>query len=149
MRRRSLAIALVAVVLAWEPLLHPFGQGAIVVGALYGPTLVGTDPSRWITPEPRVSDTEERFDGVTLRVTWWRPAWGDRHPALLVVNGATPVGNDDYVTRRFCEALARAGYLAMLPEFPFLKLGRFESNATRQIDAAFARLRAEPDAQGQ
>jgi dienelactone hydrolase len=83
-----------------------------------------------------------------MRVTWWRPAWGDRHPALMMVNGATALGNDDPETTRLAEALARAGYLVMLPEFPFIREGVLEPHAPTIIDAAFARLRAVPDTRG-
>ena len=66
----------------------------------------------------------------------------------MLVNGATPVGNDDAETRRLGEALARAGYLVMLPEFPFIKEGHLDRRATAIIDGAFARLRALPETRG-
>src|SRR5712692_9117110 len=150
-RRRWLAIvALLVVGLAWSPLIRPLAQGGVVLLELYAPTLSGVpsggssdrDVAALVTPAPRVTDTIERFAGVEMRVTWSRPGWGDRHPGILVVNGATPAGNDDPVTRRFTMALARAGYLVMLPELPFLKIGRLESSATAQVDAAFGMLRA-------
>jgi dienelactone hydrolase len=83
-----------------------------------------------------------------MRITYWRPGWGDRHPAVMVVPGATPRGNDEPELRRFGGSLARAGYLVMLPEFAFLKAGRFDPAATVQIDAAFAGLRARPENAG-
>jgi hypothetical protein len=83
-----------------------------------------------------------------MRVSWWRPGWGDRHPAIMIVNGATPVGNDNAATRQFGVSLARAGYLVMLPEFPFLKEGRLDADAPRVVDAAFASLRALPETRG-
>jgi len=149
-RRRWLAIlALLVIGLAWSPLIRPTFQGGVVLLELYSPTLAAQpgapsdrDLAALVTPEPRVTDTIERFAGVEMRVTWSRPGWGDRHPGILVVNGATPAGNDDPVTRRFTAALARAGYLVMLPELPFLKIGRLEASATAQVDAAFEMLRA-------
>src|SRR5439155_818716 len=68
------------------------------------------------------------------------------HPAVMLVNGATDRGNDGSETRRLAEALARGGYLVMLPEFPFIKGGVLERDAARYIDGAFARLLARPDA---
>src|SRR5260221_1744223 len=82
-----------------------------------------------------------------MRVSWWRPGWGDRHPGIMIANGATAFGNDDPETRRLAEALARGGYLVMLPEFPFLKEVRFERGATEEMDAAFALLRASTETQ--
>src|SRR4029077_18949228 len=83
-----------------------------------------------------------------MRVPWWRPAWGDRHPALMMVNGATALGNDDPETTRLAGALARAGDLVMLPEFPFIREGTLEPRAAAIIDAAFARLLTLPDVTG-
>jgi pimeloyl-ACP methyl ester carboxylesterase len=60
----------------------------------------------------------------------------------MIANGATAFGNDDPETRRLAEALARGGYLVMLPEFPFLKEVRFDRGATEEMNSAFALLRA-------
>jgi dienelactone hydrolase len=97
-----------------------------------------------MTPEPRVVETNDRFADVAMRVTYWYPAWGDQHPAIMVVPGAAPRGNDEPLLRSFGVTLARAGYLVMIPEFPFLKQGRFEASATKQLDAAFVRARELP-----
>src|SRR2546425_11913092 len=66
----------------------------------------------------------------------------------MLVNGATPFVNDDSETRRLSDALARAGYLVMLPEFPFIKEGHLERRAPDIIDAAFARLAALSETRG-
>jgi hypothetical protein len=66
----------------------------------------------------------------------------------MLVNGATAKGNDDPETRRLAEALARAGYMVMLPEFPFIKNGVLERRATDVLDAAFARALARPETKG-
>ncbi len=130
--------------LLWRPVLRPVGQAAIVLADIYSEQLVGTNLARLVTPEPRVVETDDRFADVPMRVTYWSPGWGDQHPAILVVPGAAPRGNDEPLLRSFGVTLARAGYLVMIPEFPFLKAGRFETSATKQIDAAFARVRELP-----
>ncbi len=144
-RRWTGIVALLVIGLAWNPLIRPLGQGGVVLLEIYSPKLSDRDLAALVTPEPRVRETAERFAGIEMRVTWSRPGWGERHPGILVVNGATPAGNDDPVTRRFTAALARAGYLVMLPELPFLKIGRLEASSTAQLDAAFAMLRALPE----
>lgn len=150
MRRRTAALLVLVVAfgLLWRPLLYPGSKAALLLLDVYSPSLAGTDLAAWITPEPRASETRETFGGVEMRVSWWRPGWGDRHPAIMVVNGATPVGNDNAATRLFGATLARAGYLVMLPEFPFLKEGRLDADAPRVVDAAFAWLRALPETEG-
>jgi len=130
--------------LLWRPVLRPVGQAAIVLADIYSEQLVGTNLARLVTPEPRVVETDDRFADVPMRVTYWSPGWGDQHPAILVVPGAAPRGNDEPLLRSFGVTLARAGYLVIIPEFPFLKAGRFETSATKQIDAAFARVRELP-----
>ncbi len=143
MRRRRwiLIITLVLVGLLWRPVLRPGGQAAIVLADIYSEQLVGVNVARLVTPEPRLLETDDRFADVPMRVTYWSPGWGDRHPAIVIVPGAAPRGNDEPALRSFALTLARAGYLVMLPEFPFLKEGRFEPSATKQLDAAFARAR--------
>ena len=142
------ALALVATVVWWPLLLGPVARGGVVILSVYSSALSGSNAAAAVTPEPRVS--EERIDlaGEMSRVTWFVPGVGDRHPAMLVVNGATPLGNDDPETRRISDALARAGYLVMLPELEFLKEARLERAAPSRIDAAFAAMlrRADADA---
>jgi dienelactone hydrolase len=148
-RRRVVAtVLLAALVIAWSPLLRPAGQGAILLLDIYSSLLWERDLAALITPRPRTWESPEPLANAVVRTSWWRPGWGDRHPGVLLVNGATAAGNDDVVTRRFGEALARAGYLVMLPEFPFLKEGRLDRAATAQVDAAFASLRAREETVG-
>ena len=147
-----LALVLIATIVWWPLVLGPLARGGIVVLDVYSSALWGSNAAALITPEPRV--TEERLDlaGEESRVTWWVPGAGDRHPAMLVVNGATRLGNDDPETRRISEALCRAGYLVMLPQFSFLTDARLERTAPARVDAAFAamlqRADADPDRAG-
>jgi len=145
-RRLALALLVVAIAILWRPLIRPVGSGAILVADIYSSALWDRNVAEYVTPLPQVTGTRESFGGIEMRVTWWRPGWGDRHPALMMVNGATALGNDDPETMRLAEALARAGYLVMLPEFPFIQEGNLEPRAPAIIDAAFARLQAVPDA---
>src|SRR3981081_110026 len=149
MRRQLLVVVLVvAIAILWRPFLRPVGACAILVADIYSSALWDRNLAQYVTPLPRVTGTRESFGGVEMRVTWWRPGWGDRHPALMVVNGATALGNDDPETTRLAEALARAGDLVMLPEFPFIREGTLEPRAAAIIDAAFARLLTVPDVTG-
>lgn len=133
-------LLLVATVVWWPLVLGPLARGGIVVLDVYSSALSGNNAAALITPEPRVTDETLSLAGEPSRITWWIPGWGDRHPGMLVVNGASTLGNDDPETRRISEALARAGYLVMLPEFAFLKDARLERAAPSRVDAAFAAL---------
>jgi dienelactone hydrolase len=147
-RRVALVIVLVAAVLLWHPLIRPGLQAAVIVSDIYSTSLWHWNAAAPVSPPPRESETRERFAGSEMRVSWWRPGWADHHPGIMLANGATNAGNDDPETRRLAEALARGGYLVMLPEFAFLKEGRFERGATAQMDAAFASLRDSPETAG-
>jgi dienelactone hydrolase len=147
-RRLFLVLLVVAIALLWRPFLRPLGAGAILVADIYSSALWDRNVAAYVTPAPRVEDGTERIGSVDMRVTWWIPGWGTLHPAVMLVNGATEKGNDDSETRRLGEALARAGYLVMLPEFPFIKAGRLERDATSILDAAFARALARPETKG-
>jgi dienelactone hydrolase len=147
-RRLFLVMLVVAIAILWRPFLRPLGAGAILVTDIYSSALWDRNVAAYVTPPPRFEDGTEPIGGLDVRVTWWIPGWGSLHPAVMLVNGATDKGNDDPETRRLGEALARAGYMVMLPEFPFIKAGRLERDATSLLDAAFARAIARPEAKG-
>ena len=147
---RQVALFIVVLLIAslWRPLLRPIGAGAVIVADIYSGALWDRNLAAAVTPQPRVEEATLRIRDTDMRVTWWIPGWGARHPGVMLVNGATEFGNDDSETRRLSDALARAGYLVMLPEFPFIKAGTLEREATAIIDAAFAVLRDHPDTRG-
>ncbi len=147
--RRSVALlaalAVVFVVVWWPLLIAPVARGGIVVLDVYSSALYGENWAAKITPAPRVTDERILLAGEDARVTWWVPGAGSRHPGMLVVNGATALGNDDPETRRISEALARAGYLVMLPQLSFLTEARLERAAPEKVDAAFAAMLSRSD----
>jgi len=147
-RRVAFVILIIAFGFAWRPVIRPTLQAGVIVTDIYSTVLFDRNAAALVTPSPRVSETTASFAGTGMRVSWWRPGWGDRHPAIMLANGATTAGNDDPETRRLAEALSRGGYLVMLPEFPFLKAARLQMGATDQMDAAFASLRALPETTG-
>ena len=140
------ALVVVAFVAYWPSFFGPLARGGIVVLDVYSSALSGSNAAATFTPAPRIEEIRLSLAGEDARVTVWIPGSGQRHPAMLVVNGATPAGNDDPETRRISEALSRAGYLVMLPELTFLKEARLERTAPARVDAAFAAMLARPDA---
>ena len=147
-RRLFLIFFIVAIAILWRPFVRPVGAGAILVGDIYSSALWDRNVAAFVTPPPRLEEGTERIGALDIRVTWWIPGWGSLHPGVMLVNGATDKGNDDPETRRLGEALARAGYMVMLPEFPFIKAGRLERDASSMLDAAFARAIARSETKG-
>ena len=140
----TLVVAVIVIGL-WSPLWAPLWRASVVVLDVYSSAIYGSNYATAITPEPRRMDDRMTLGGEDVRVTWWIPGSGSRHAAMLVVNGATALGNDDPETVRVSEALARAGYLVMLPQFAFLTEARLERTAPEKVDAAFAELLRRPD----
>jgi dienelactone hydrolase len=141
-----IGLLILAAIVYWPSLLAPLARGGVVVLDVYSSALTGSNAAALITPPPRIEEERITLAGQESRVTWWIPGWGDRHAAMLVINGASPLGNDDPETRRISEALCRAGYLVMLPEFDFLKEARLERSGPARVDAAFASMLARGDA---
>jgi dienelactone hydrolase len=129
-------------VLLYAPVLKPLWQGAVFLVALYSQALLDRNLAAVITPPPRTSTESVTLEGVAMRVDWWRPGWGDRHPAVLLVNGAVEEGNAEPNVRRTADALARAGYLVMMAELPGLKALRLDPAAPIQVAAAARHVRA-------
>ena len=147
-RQVALVVIVILVAALWRPVLRPVGAGTVIVADIYSSVLWDRNVAAAVTPQPRIEETTLRVRDADMRVTWWIPGWGARHPGVMLVNGATEFGNDDSETRRLADALARAGYFVMLPEFPFIKAGTLEREAPTIIDAAFARLLARAETRG-
>jgi pimeloyl-ACP methyl ester carboxylesterase len=86
--------------------------------------------ARALTREPRVDQTEAA--GVPVEVV--RPGGDGPWPAWLFVNGAHPLRRTEPVVTRLSRGLARAGYLALVPDIPGLGEGKITEST---LDATF------------
>ena len=75
--------------------------------------------ARVMTREPHLEEAE--IGGLPATVA--SPAGLGPWPAVVVLNGATPLGNRHRAVGRLASSLARAGFLAVLPELPGLEEG--------------------------
>jgi pimeloyl-ACP methyl ester carboxylesterase len=91
---------------------------------------------RAVTAEPRVEETTVGGAPTTLV----RPGQGDGPwPAVVFVNGATRAGRHHAKVQRLARGLARAGFLAVVPDLPGLPLGEITPATTAAtIEAAKA-----------
>ena len=128
--------------------LIPLWRAVIALAHVYSTTLAGRSVVGGLTAPPRYGETRETFAGVPMRVGWWRPGRGTAHPALMLVIGAVPAGIDFPELRLAADGLARAGFMVMIPDLPFLKEERLDTTGGAQIAAAFAALAAHPAAAG-
>jgi pimeloyl-ACP methyl ester carboxylesterase len=82
---------------------------------------------RVVTAEPRVEETV--VAGAPSTVV--RPGRGDGPwPAIVFVNGATRAGRHHAKVQRLARGLARAGFLAVVPDLPGLPLGEITPETT-------------------
>lgn len=121
-------------------------RGIVLLGHVYSTALWHRSIVAPITARPLSWETRETLAGVEMRVGWWRPGRGARHPAMLFVIGATPEGIDFPELRVGAEAFARAGFLIMVPDLPFMREERLDPTGPAQIAAAFHALRRHPAA---
>jgi dienelactone hydrolase len=117
-----------------------------ILGHVYSAELLGRSLVAPFTARPRRWETSETFGGVPMRVGWWRPGRGRRHPAMLWVIGATPEGIDFPQLAVAAEGFARGGFLLMVPDLPFMKEERLDPSGPAQIAEAFASLVRHPAA---
>ena len=123
-------------------------RAVVALAHVYSTTLGGRSVVVRFTAAPRYSETSETYAGVPMRVGWWRPGRGDAHPALMLVIGAVPIGIDFPELRLAADGLARAGFMVMIPDLPFLKEERLDPTGAAQIAAAFVALGAHPATTG-
>jgi pimeloyl-ACP methyl ester carboxylesterase len=96
----------------------------------------------WVTRE--LTDTPRTRDELVARVptTVYRPAGGKRWPALVFLNGITARGRHHPEVERLADALARVGFLVLVPDPPGLARGEITD---RTLTATIAVVRATAD----
>jgi putative flippase GtrA/acetyl esterase/lipase len=99
---------------------------------------------RLATREPRVEDAEI----AGLPATVYRPRGEGPWPAAIVLNGATPLGNRHRAVQRLGAGLARAGFLAVLPELPGLEEGEVDAPTAEATFAVAATVAVHRDVRG-
>jgi pimeloyl-ACP methyl ester carboxylesterase len=144
-RRRSRVLLVVLVVALAAAIVERSwiaAQGrAVVVLAAVADAPVLTDAIELLTREPH--EQEARIAGVPTTV--FHPGSGTSWPAIVFVNGATRRGRRHPTVRRLARALARSGYLVLVPDPPGLARGELTPRTLGSLVAvtmAVARSRA-------
>ena len=100
---------------------------------------------RHLTDTPRVADVRAAGSPATLA----RPGDGDGPwPAIVFVNGATPLGRREPEVQKLARGLARAGYLILVPDLPGLAAGELSDRTVAATVAAARWVAARPDVRG-
>jgi pimeloyl-ACP methyl ester carboxylesterase len=106
--------------------------------ALAGKVPVLAWMTRGLTDTPHIRD--ELVADVPTTV--YRPGGGDRWPALVFLNGVTARGRHHPEVERLADALARVGFLVLVPDPPGLASGEITD---RTLTATVAVVRAAAD----
>jgi acetyl esterase/lipase len=120
--------ALVGLVVSFWSWVDAQARAAVVISSVLDAPVL-TPAVKATSGDPRLSDT--RVAGYPSLVA--RPAGEGPWPAIFVVNGTVPEGNELPGVRHLAGGFARAGYLAVVPDLP----GLTEDRITPQtVDAA-------------
>jgi pimeloyl-ACP methyl ester carboxylesterase len=114
---------------------------AVTVLATTSETPVLTWFVKVVTPDPRVTETSIAGRPSTLA----RPEGSGPWPAVVFVNGATRRGRFHPDVQRLARGLARAGYLAVVPDLPGLPYGEISLDTLDATIRAASAVAARPD----
>ncbi len=146
MRARWFLLGLAVVALAW---LAASGLPARALLALrIMVELREPGPRSWLeraTPSPRVAATTLVAPGARFAADVYAPAAGRYREPLLLVPGMVPEGKDDPRVAPFATAMARAGFLVVVPDLPSFQGMVVEPANVEEMKAAIGAMAARPD----
>ncbi|MGH2995290.1 MAG: alpha/beta hydrolase family protein, partial [Gaiellaceae bacterium] len=140
----ALAVLLLAaslLPLAVRDELDAQARAVVVLASTLDTPVLGWGAER-LTREPDVLETTVAGTPATVA----RPGGGGPWPALVIVNGATVLGRREPALQRFVRGLARAGYLAVLPDLPGLANGEVGRRTVAATVAVARSVADSPDA---
>jgi len=97
----------------------PFGQPALKT-ILLVPEVVPSFPVKplgWVSKAPAVSEVNLQVGDKEIKADLYRPKDNKEHPAVIFTLGTIVTRKDPAVTK-FAQALARTGFVVLLPDLP-------------------------------
>jgi dienelactone hydrolase len=135
-RLRGRAIHLTADVRAW------WKTGVFLLKVF---PMLPSRPLNWVTPHPAIERLRYPTSHGDTEGDLYRPASGGPHPGMVVCLGVVPFGVDHPQVPRLGEALARAGFAALLYWSPAMRDFRLDPADIEGIASAYDTLIARPD----
>ncbi len=108
------------------------------------PTPADDGPIAGILPDPVVERVSFEAAGRTLIADIYRPQGGSAHPGIILNHGVAAGGMHDVRLVNFADALARAGYVVLVPEFLNLKEFRVRPSDVDEVVGSFEYLEGLP-----
>jgi dienelactone hydrolase len=96
-------------------------------------------------PDPLVERVTFEAAGKTIVADVFRPPGDGSHPGIVLNHGVSARGMNDVRLINFADALARCGYVALVPEFVNLKEFRVRPTDVDEIIGAYEYLEQLPD----
>lgn len=146
MRRRARLITVVAlaiVLLGLSSRIHVAYLTVLVLAESATPLVDGPIATR--LPDPAVEHVTFPAGPKTIVADVYRPAGEGPHPGIVLNHGVADLGKDDPRLVNFADAVARAGYVALVPEFENLKGFRVRPSDVQEVVAAYEYLAGRPD----
>ncbi|MBM3307809.1 MAG: alpha/beta fold hydrolase [Candidatus Eisenbacteria bacterium] len=143
--RRTWAIALVAAAVVLAALGPRIRVGWLAARLLYETArpFEASSPAR-LRAEPLVQVIELEVGHAVVVADLYRPPGRGPHPGILLVHGMADAGRSDERLTRFADALARAGYVVLVPDLEGLRRFRVSLDDVGTIVSAFEHLRSAP-----
>ncbi len=143
-RIRVIAMAVIALVLlGLSSRIHTAYLAALVLAESATPDVDG--PIASARPDPVVESVRFEVPGKTMLADVYRPPDGGPHPGIVLSHGVASRGKDDPRLVNFADALARAGYVALVPQFVNMKEFRVRPSDVNELVASYEYLETRPD----
>ncbi len=146
-RRRMARLAVTAVaalaILLLSSRIHTAYLAALVLAESASPEVDGPIATR--LPDPVVEGVTFAGPGKTMVADVYRPETGGKHPGIVLSHGVAARGKDDPRLVNFADALARAGYVALVPQFVNMKEFRVRPSDIDELVASYEYLESRPD----
>jgi acetyl esterase/lipase len=146
MRRRVRWIAPAAaalLLLGFSSRIHTAYLAALVLAESATPLVDGPIAAR--LPGPLVEHVAFEAGGRSLVADLYLPQSEGPHPGIVLNHGVADLGKDDPRLVNFADAVARAGFAALVPEFENLKAFRVRPSDVGEVVASYEYLAARPD----
>jgi dienelactone hydrolase len=141
--RRLIAVAvIVTIVIGFSAHMRVAYLATLVLMESVTPETDG--PIASLRPAPVVEEVSFEVDGKTVVADLYRPARDGKRPGIVLSHGVAARGRNDPRLMNFADALARAGFVALVPEFTNMKEFRVRPTDIDELIASFEYLWLSP-----
>ena len=143
-RLRFIVIAVVALlVLGLSSRIHTAYLAALVLAESATPATDG--PIADLRADPYVESVTFDSPGREVLADVYLPRSEGPHPGIVLSHGVAARGKDDPRLVNFADAMARAGFVALVPQFVNMKDFRVRTSDVDELIASFEYLASRPD----